>query len=171
MSSNKIEWTQHTWNPVIGCSKISEGCQNCYAQNMAQRLQSMGCKGYENSFEMFESIINQVGMSLSKRRLNLSDEKLLQNDIASAFDHSSIAYEREVKIKDKSIVDFMIGTLAIEVKIRGNGSAMSIYRQIERYCDSDQVEAILLLTSKTMTLPETINGKAVYVLSLGKTQL
>jgi len=120
---------------------------------------------------MFESIINQVGMSLSKRRLNLSDEKLLQNDIASAFDHSSIVYEREVKIKDKSIVDFMIGTLAIEVKIRGNGSAMSIYRQIERYCDSDQVEAILLLTSKTMTLPETINGKAVYVLSLGKTQL
>lgn len=35
---SKIEWTQHTWNPVTGCSKISEGCQNCYAEGMARRF-------------------------------------------------------------------------------------------------------------------------------------
>lgn len=35
---SKIEWTQHTWNPVTGCTKISAGCQNCYAENMARRF-------------------------------------------------------------------------------------------------------------------------------------
>jgi protein gp37 len=38
MSKTKIEWADETWNPVIGCSKISEGCENCYAEKMAVRL-------------------------------------------------------------------------------------------------------------------------------------
>jgi protein gp37 len=42
----KIEWTDETWNPIIGCSKISEGCQNCYAEKMAHRLAYMGQEGY-----------------------------------------------------------------------------------------------------------------------------
>ena len=39
---SKIEWTESTWNPVTGCTKISEGCLNCYAEKMAKRLQAMG---------------------------------------------------------------------------------------------------------------------------------
>lgn len=46
MSKTKIEWADETWNPVIGCSKISEGCTNCYAEKMAGRLANMGTKGY-----------------------------------------------------------------------------------------------------------------------------
>lgn len=37
---SKIEWTEKTWNPVIGCSRVSEGCRNCYAERMAVRLAS-----------------------------------------------------------------------------------------------------------------------------------
>ena len=37
----KIEWTENTWNPIIGCSKISDGCKNCYAEKMAYRLSRM----------------------------------------------------------------------------------------------------------------------------------
>ena len=48
--STKIEWTEATWNPVSGCTKISEGCKNCYAEKMANRLKAMGTKGYENGF-------------------------------------------------------------------------------------------------------------------------
>ena len=48
---NKIEWTEQTWNPSAGCTKISAGCQNCYAETMAIRLQAIGVKGYENGFE------------------------------------------------------------------------------------------------------------------------
>jgi protein gp37 len=51
-SNSKIEWTEVTWNPVTGCSKISEGCRNCYAERMARRLHAMGNKRYKNGFQV-----------------------------------------------------------------------------------------------------------------------
>lgn len=47
-----IEWTEATWNPVTGCTKISPGCKNCYAERMAERLQAMGQPRYANGFEV-----------------------------------------------------------------------------------------------------------------------
>jgi protein gp37 len=47
-----IEWTEASWNPVTGCSKISSGCENCYALRMALRLQSMGQKNYIDGFSV-----------------------------------------------------------------------------------------------------------------------
>lgn len=52
MSKSKIEWTESTWNPVSGCSKVSRGCDNCYAERMAMRLKAMGTRGYENGFDV-----------------------------------------------------------------------------------------------------------------------
>ena len=49
---SSIEWTESTWNPVTGCTKISAGCQNCYAERMAERLQAMGQANYVNGFEV-----------------------------------------------------------------------------------------------------------------------
>lgn len=49
---SKIEWTDHTWNPVTGCMKVSPGCKHCYAEALANRLQRMGARGYENGFEV-----------------------------------------------------------------------------------------------------------------------
>ena len=51
-SPSKIEWTDHTWNPVTGCAKISPGCKYCYAEVLAKRLQRMGANGYENGFKL-----------------------------------------------------------------------------------------------------------------------
>lgn len=50
MKNSKIEWTESTWNPVTGCTKISPGCLNCYAERMAKRLKAMGQKNYRNGF-------------------------------------------------------------------------------------------------------------------------
>ena len=50
MSLSTIEWTEATWNPVTGCSKVSAGCLHCYAERMAARLQAMGQKNYQNGF-------------------------------------------------------------------------------------------------------------------------
>jgi len=47
-----IEWTEATWNPTTGCTKVSEGCRNCYAEKMAKRLQAMGQKRYKNGFKL-----------------------------------------------------------------------------------------------------------------------
>ena len=49
--SSKIEWTEATWNPTVGCDKVSAGCKNCYAETMARRLQAMGTPGYEEGFK------------------------------------------------------------------------------------------------------------------------
>ena len=50
--NSTIEWTQSTWNPVTGCSKISPGCKNCYAERMALRLKAMGQSNYRNGFRV-----------------------------------------------------------------------------------------------------------------------
>lgn len=47
-----IEWTDATWNPVTGCSKVSPGCKHCYAERMAKRLQAMGQPNYVNGFNL-----------------------------------------------------------------------------------------------------------------------
>jgi protein gp37 len=49
-TQSHIEWTQMTWNPVTGCTKISQGCKHCYAERMAKRLQAMGMERYRNGF-------------------------------------------------------------------------------------------------------------------------
>jgi len=50
--TSAIEWTEATWNPVTGCSKISPGCKNCYAERMAIRLRAMGAIAYRDGFEV-----------------------------------------------------------------------------------------------------------------------
>ena len=50
--NSQIEWTESTWNPVTGCTKISEGCANCYAERMAKRLHAMGRANYTNGFNV-----------------------------------------------------------------------------------------------------------------------
>ena len=52
MKQSTIEWTESTWNPVTGCTKISAGCLNCYAERMALRLKAMGQANYRNGFEV-----------------------------------------------------------------------------------------------------------------------
>lgn len=52
MATTKIEWTESTWNPITGCTKITSGCKFCYAEVMAKRLQSMGQDKYLNGFEL-----------------------------------------------------------------------------------------------------------------------
>ncbi len=51
-SKSEIEWTDATWNPVTGCSKVSPGCKLCYADRMAKRLKAMGNPRYENGFDV-----------------------------------------------------------------------------------------------------------------------
>ncbi|WP_322488405.1 phage Gp37/Gp68 family protein [Chloroflexus sp.] len=52
MARTSIEWTEVTWNPLTGCTKISPGCKHCYAERMARRLQAMGVPKYRNGFRL-----------------------------------------------------------------------------------------------------------------------
>jgi protein gp37 len=52
MAQSSIEWTEMTWNPTTGCTKISAGCKFCYAEIMSKRLQAMGVEKYKDNFEV-----------------------------------------------------------------------------------------------------------------------
>ena len=58
---SKIEWTETTWNPVTGCTKISYGCKHCYAERMSKRLQAMGMEKYRQGFKVVvhESVLQE----------------------------------------------------------------------------------------------------------------
>jgi protein gp37 len=64
---SKIEWTEATWNPSVGCDKVSAGCLNCYAEVMAKRLQSMSAPGYEDGFA-FKVIPSRLSAPLRIKR-------------------------------------------------------------------------------------------------------
>jgi protein gp37 len=55
-----IEWTDATWNPVTGCTKLSPGCKHCYAERLAGRLQAMGNPRYRNGFGLHYILISSI---------------------------------------------------------------------------------------------------------------
>ena len=66
-TKHKIEWTEQTWNPSAGCTKISSGCKNCYAETMAIRLQAMGVEGYENGFK-FNTVPSRLNDPFKRKK-------------------------------------------------------------------------------------------------------
>lgn len=70
VKKSRIEWTDVTWNPVTGCTKVSQGCKHCYAERMAKRLQAMGIERYRQAFKLTlqEDLIEEP-LSWSKPRL------------------------------------------------------------------------------------------------------
>ena len=66
-TQSNIEWTEMTWNPTVGCTKISPGCKNCYAEAMAKRLKAMGMRGYENGFRL-NLMPERLGEPLDRRK-------------------------------------------------------------------------------------------------------
>jgi hypothetical protein len=110
--------------------------------------------------------MDKIKAIIERHRLPLTDEKVTQAAIANALELAGVLFEREVRLSDEDIVDFMIGPVAVEVKIKGAKAA--IYRQLERYAQHDCVTAILLVSSRSMHLPALINGKPTLVASLSR---
>lgn len=65
--SSAIEWTEATWNPTVGCTKISPGCKHCYAETMAKRLKAMSTPGYESGFKL-TILPNRLVEPLSRKK-------------------------------------------------------------------------------------------------------
>jgi protein gp37 len=84
MAATKIEWTESTWNPVTGCTKISTGCKFCYAEVMARRLKAMGQEKYKNGFELtlhFETLQEPYSWKKGKMIFVNSMSDLFHKDI------------------------------------------------------------------------------------------
>lgn len=105
---------------------------------------------------------------IESARLDLSDEKRLQADLAAVLTGAGIQFTRELVLSARDIPDFFIedGT-TIECKLR-HAQKTAVYRQLQRYASHKEVTSIILATNLSMTLPETINGKLAYMASLSK---
>lgn len=67
-TNSKIEWTEQTWNPVTGCTKVSPGCKHCYAEVMSKRLKAMGVEGYENGFSTISLMEERLVQPLLRKK-------------------------------------------------------------------------------------------------------
>jgi protein gp37 len=88
MATTSIEWTNATWNPLTGCTKISPGCTHCYAETMSKRLRLMGQRNYRNGFTLtLHEHMLQVPLRWKKPRKifvnSMSD--LYHKDVPEAF--------------------------------------------------------------------------------------
>lgn len=87
-TGSKIEWTEMTWNPTVGCTKVSPGCKHCYAEKMAERLQAMGTPGYESGFEL-RMLANRLEDPLNRKKKTVyfvnSMSDLFHEDIPFSF--------------------------------------------------------------------------------------
>lgn len=106
---------------------------------------------------------------LASTRFPAGPEKELQEAIGVALTNAGIAFEREVRLNDTDIIDFLVSGVGIEVKIKG--ARRGIYRQLQRYAHSEAVHSLVLLSSVAMGLPPTIEGKPVTIVSLGRAWL
>ncbi len=93
-SKSSIEWTEHTWNPVAGCTKVSPGCKHCYAEKMAIRLQAMGAKGYENGFKP-TLVPERLGQPLKRKK----PTTFFVNSMSDLF-HESVPFDYIDKVFD-----------------------------------------------------------------------
>lgn len=67
-SESGIEWTEQTWNPVTGCTKVSPGCKNCYAETLSRRLRAMGVRGYEHGFTNVQMLPERLEQPLRRKK-------------------------------------------------------------------------------------------------------
>jgi SNF2 family DNA or RNA helicase len=91
------------------------------------------------------------------------DEKRWQEMLEIHFQKIGRTYEREVHISKESIIDFKMDRIGIELKTKGR--VRDVYRQIKRYLETDEIDEIVLLTTKNFSLPSKINGKTVRVIN------
>lgn len=118
-----------------------------------------------------DALAHAVLAALRGSRIDLTDEKRAQVDVAALLEGARIPFEREKRLGAAAVLDFFVASrLALEVKM--NRSVPStIYRQVERYCRLDEVRGLLLVTNRAMGLPGTIAGKPAFYLSLGRSWL
>ncbi len=113
--------------------------------------------------------INELIIRLQKRRFNPENEKILQGQIEKSLADAGVLFEREVVLDKGSRIDFMVGDIGIEVKIKGQ--KREIYKQCERYCGFESIKKLILLTSKSMGIDEEILGKPVYFININRAWL
>ena len=108
---------------------------------------------------------------LYKHMFVISDEKAMQSEIEKIFTDAGVGFKREHYLDEdkKSIIDFLVGDIGVEVKVKCNKRAM--YKQLLRYSTFDEVKEIILVTGTNTGMPRELNGKPTYILNISRAWL
>ena len=108
---------------------------------------------------------DRLSRLISSARLDLSTERTVQRGLAKLFEEEQVPYEAEVILAPSDRIDFLIGRVGVEVKI--GHPRRAILRQLERYAQSDRVDALLLVSSAPFpSAGFELKGKPVHIVSL-----
>jgi len=117
-------------------------------------------------------VITHIIAKLQSARVDLSNEKAAQQEIEQLFAGETFTMLREPRLNAQDVPDFFVPEigLAIEVKLRTT-SKINCWRQLTRYAKHEKVKQLLLVTNLSMGLPQGIDGKPIFYLSLGRAWL
>lgn len=111
-------------------------------------------------------IVAEFVRDVRRGRFRLGTEALLQEDFEAFLDSRGIPFKREFILGPGERVDFMVdGHCAVELKLRC--APRTIYRQLQRYAAHDAVHNIVLVSARAVSMPDSMNGKPVFVAILG----
>jgi hypothetical protein len=103
--------------------------------------------------------------AIESRRLRHANERQLQDALAMVLDQVGLSYQREHRLSDEDVIDFLVeGCLGMEVKV--GGSEAALLRQVARYAQHGAIARLLVVTTKPHQLPPTVCGKPITVLVL-----
>ena len=113
-----------------------------------------------------QECVEHIGGIITQYRYNFSTEKELQDGLEKAFIENEVQYEREVRLQQRDIIDFVVThhgiRLGIEVKINGNRNAL--LRQISRYLEHESIDSIFVVGTPywILNIPQSLHGKELY---------
>lgn len=115
------------------------------------------------------SALEQIDRLIRSHRFRYADEDQLQEGIAAVLEGAGLEPQREVRLGDRDRIDLMVGSIGIEVKVAG--SVSSAFEQLQRYAEHEEVDALILVTSRYQRLPDKAGGKPLSTISLALSNL
>lgn len=116
-------------------------------------------------------MITQIKQAIRGKRLNLQNEKELQIELEAILLESGINFTREFYLSKTDIIDFYFPDICVGMEVKIAKAPKQIFKQLDRYTKSDQISEIILITSKTMGLPDKINEKPAHLIKLSNSWL
>ena len=117
---------------------------------------------------MTDAMIERIVHAIAAVRMPARPEEYdIHAEIARALEAAGIAYEHEYRLGPRRRIDFRVGRIGIEVK-KGRPVSAQLRAQLARYLESDALDAVIVVTQRVTRLPERIDGKPVYIISLNR---
>lgn len=117
---------------------------------------------------MNDTRIRPIIHALTAVRMPAQPEEYdIHAQVAHALGAADLAFEHEYRLGPRCRIDFRVGRVGIEVK-KGRPASSELVKQLRRYLSSDELDAVIVVTQRVTRVPESINGKPVYLISLNR---